>query len=82
MDRIRSFLWAQQPAFVPSDTDPIDTEENEALMGGQDEDEQLDEMAASVAEAPFSWIYYSIFLLLGVAMLWAWYVKYFDTYNC
>jgi equilibrative nucleoside transporter 1/2/3 len=25
-------------------------------------------------EEPFSWFEYSIFLLLGVAMLWAWYV--------
>jgi equilibrative nucleoside transporter 1/2/3 len=24
------------------------------------------------AEAPFSWLEYSIFLILGVAMLWAW----------
>lgn len=26
------------------------------------------------SEVPFSWVEYSIFVLLGVAMLWAWYV--------
>ena len=25
-------------------------------------------------EEPFSWVEYSIFLMLGIAMLWAWYV--------
>jgi len=28
-------------------------------------------------EGPFSWFEYSIFLLLGIAMLWAWYVVQF-----
>jgi equilibrative nucleoside transporter 1/2/3 len=27
---------------------------------------------AGVEEVPFSWLEYSIFTLLGVAMLWAW----------
>jgi equilibrative nucleoside transporter 1/2/3 len=26
----------------------------------------------TVGEAPFSWVEYVIFLLLGIAMLWAW----------
>jgi solute carrier family 29 (equilibrative nucleoside transporter), member 1/2/3 len=26
----------------------------------------------------FSWIDYSIFFLLGIAMLWAWYVAYYS----
>lgn len=28
----------------------------------------------TTSESPFSWVEYSIFLLLGIAMLWAWYV--------
>jgi len=27
-------------------------------------------------EVPFTWIDYSIFLLIGIAMLWAWSVNY------
>lgn len=31
-------------------------------------------------EVPFSWLEYGIFALLGVAMLWAWYVVLQDTH--
>lgn len=27
-------------------------------------------------ESPFSWLEYGIFVVLGIAMLWAWYVAY------
>ena len=30
------------------------------------------ELAPESTETPFSWTAYSVFLLLGVAMLWAW----------
>ena len=62
MDRIRNALkpkQAYEPLLAQDDRDDDD--------GTEYEDE------GSVAEEfPFSWIEYSIFLLLGVAMLWAW----------
>ena len=39
---------------------------------GDNDDETL---ASTHEDAPFSWLEYSVFLLLGVAMLWAWYVS-------
>ena len=33
-----------------------------------------------LADVPYTWIDYSIFLLIGIAMLWAWYVTYLPTY--
>lgn len=34
------------------------------------------EVSAEQLTAPFSWVEYAIFLLLGVAMLWAWLVSF------
>ena len=34
-----------------------------------------------LGEEPFSWFEYSIFVLLGIAMLWAWYGTTFSSYN-
>ncbi|KAI9823044.1 MAG: hypothetical protein M1832_002698 [Thelocarpon impressellum] len=59
MDRIRS-VFRRRPAQVTY----------EPLEGGSEraDGEPIDEED----EEPFSWVEYSIFLLLGVAMLWAW----------
>lgn len=38
----------------------------------EDESVQDDSEAETVVEATFSWVEYAIFLLLGIAMLWAW----------
>jgi solute carrier family 29 (equilibrative nucleoside transporter), member 1/2/3 len=60
MDRIRS-LFAK-PA-----------EEHEYAPVGEDTEEGDDETLTSLQEGvPFSWLEYMVFLLLGVAMLWAW----------
>lgn len=37
-------------------------------------DDQEPEQDKADEGEPFSWFEYSIFLLLGIAMLWAWYV--------
>ncbi|KAJ4304335.1 hypothetical protein N0V88_001948 [Collariella sp. IMI 366227] len=59
MDRIRAF-------FAPAKASP---EEYEPLT---DDDSVTLEGSIHEAEASFSWIEYSIFALIGVAMLWAW----------
>lgn len=65
----------------PSSTEPeYEPVENDELLGGTDgAGNTQDEINSSEEEArsnslkkPFSWHNYSVFLLLGVAMLWAW----------
>lgn len=65
MERIRK-MFGQAPAasaeYEPlHDPNEPTTLEGSAVLEGQD-------------ELPFSWIEYSVFGLLGMAMLWAWYV--------
>jgi equilibrative nucleoside transporter 1/2/3 len=60
MDRIRSL-------FVK----PAEEQEYEPV--GDDTEDGDDETLTSLHEGvPFSWLEYMVFLLLGVAMLWAW----------
>ena len=62
MDRIRSIF--AKPA-----------EDQEYTPVGDEPEDGDDETLTSIREGvPFSWLEYSVFLLLGVAMLWAWYV--------
>lgn len=49
---------------VPEDTDQDDQTIQDESEGGEIE-----------LESPFSWVEYAIFLLLGIAMLWAWYMS-------
>lgn len=60
MDRLRS-LFRPRPDYEPLQND---TE--------RDDDNEHDYVDVSADESPFSWVEYSIFLLLGIAMLWAW----------
>lgn len=62
MDRIKAF-------FAPP---KANVEEYEPLA-----DDDSGTLEGSIYEegTPFSWIEYSIFALIGVAMLWAWYVS-------
>ena len=61
MDRVRAFF---APAKASADEyEPLADDDSATLEGSVYED-----------SAPFSWIEYSIFALIGVAMLWAWYV--------
>lgn len=64
MDRVRRLLQHDQPY--------------EPLEGGSETPDgaRIDE---EEDKEPFSWTDYSIFLLLGVAMLWAWYVSHTQT---
>jgi solute carrier family 29 (equilibrative nucleoside transporter), member 1/2/3 len=58
MDRIRRF-FERKPAYEPLANDTRDSSDNEPPRRMKNDD--------------FSWLEYTIFLLLGVAMLWAWY---------
>lgn len=61
MNRIKQF-FEPSPAYTPIETDHDD----------EDDDGESSQTIHESAESPFSWLEYSIFLLLGVAMLWAW----------
>jgi hypothetical protein len=60
MNRVKRIFQAE-PAYEPI----------------QDDHREADDVSESVERqndtSTFSWIEYSIFLLLGIAMLWAWY---------
>jgi equilibrative nucleoside transporter 1/2/3 len=62
IDRIRALF-----------TKPDASQEYEPLHDDGDEDVRRPVLLLpDTGEEPFSWLEYSIFLLLGVAMLWAW----------
>ena len=64
MDRIRN-AFKTKTVYAPVNGEARD--EDTESYNGSDEGYTPD-------EKNFSWIEYSIFMLLGVAMLWAWYV--------
>lgn len=61
MDRIRQ-LFEPPTAYAPVQTTSADRED----------DDESSQTLEENHEPPFSWIEYYIFLLLGIAMLWAW----------
>lgn len=72
MDRLRRLLG--QPSVRAQEYEPIadDGPPDSPGLGGGDRRGSYDEHTEEAV--PFSWLEYSIFALLGVAMLWAWYV--------
>jgi len=69
MDRIWRRI-APRAAYEPLEDEEVNVNARE----GRDALVTADEEAPRQKIAPFSWMAYSVFLLLGVAMLWAWYV--------
>ncbi|CAN8096285.1 unnamed protein product [Discula destructiva] len=75
MDRIRSILSSRTAA---KDTRDVDPDEYEPLRTSSDDVVEAPETAGGEGEAykavevPFSWFEYTIFALVGMAMLWAW----------
>ena len=67
MEPIRNLFAsrATEHAYAPVDADGRDDDGSESA--GASEDTQ-----GLVEDKPFSWIEYTIFLILGIAMLWAW----------
>lgn len=47
---------------------------DEAQVDELDDDVSVSNSEPRQSTSNFSWLEYSIFLLLGIAMLWAWYV--------
>lgn len=68
MDRLRRSM--RQHSLVGSSYQPISPDQDD------DQDTTINQ---NRAETPFSWIDYGVFLLLGISMLWAWYVAITDT---
>ena len=62
MDRVKSMFKSQSLSYEP-------------IQDDRDADDQYSQEGSDPGEeeTPFSWLEYCIFLLLGVAMLWAWY---------
>ena len=69
MDKLRDLLRAKMPSYKPVEDQDDLGQDHDPLMGG------LEESTITIQEPrPFYWPYYAVFALLGVAMLWAWYV--------
>ena len=66
MDRLRK-MFTREPAYQP-----LESGDNRASDDAYSDD-GFDE-GVTVEQDEFSWIEYSVFLLLGMAMLWAWFV--------
>lgn len=65
---LSSRLFASRPAYEPVEN------ENDELLADPDREEDVQD-TPQLDEAPrkqFSWRDYSVFLLLGITMLWAW----------
>ncbi|OBT52480.1 hypothetical protein VE04_07475 [Pseudogymnoascus sp. 24MN13] len=66
IERLRATLRSQK----------VRGDEYEQLVGREDEEGGADDItlqeALALEEKPFSWVEYTVFLILGVAMLWAW----------
>ncbi|ROW17778.1 hypothetical protein VPNG_00888 [Cytospora leucostoma] len=68
MDRLKGILTGRNGN---KDGHDANSDEYEPLRTSGD-DVRDEEAAADEGETPFSWFEYSIFVLIGVAMLWAW----------
>lgn len=66
MDRARKALRRQEAAR-DSEYEPLTATDEPTHLADSTILEPQEEL-------PFSWVEYSIFILLGIAMLWAWYV--------
>jgi equilibrative nucleoside transporter 1/2/3 len=55
---------------------PVNGEEYQQLVVQDDEEVGCGDItlqeALALEETPFSWVEYVVFLILGIAMLWAW----------
>lgn len=61
MERIRSLF-----------TKPVDDGQEYTPLGRDTEDSDEATLTSVQEQEPFSWLEYTVFLLLGIAMLWAW----------
>jgi hypothetical protein len=76
MERIRN-LGQRKQSYEPLDNDSGFSESESRPLTLADEDEEGHDLHSGHDEdveegAEFSWVTYAVFLLLGMAMLWAW----------
>lgn len=76
MDRLKGILAGRNGNKADRDVNP---DEYAPLRNSSDDVGDEDEMAdegevLETNETPFSWFEYTIFVFIGVAMLWAWLV--------
>lgn len=72
MDKVRSFF---KKTDEEQDYAEIDTDTDQDFNDIDDDDEYVARPILVIPEPhvePFSWFEYSIFVLLGISMLWAW----------
>ena len=67
MNRIRKAIGGGKPDY--EQMQDSHARESESLLSEQETDADAGEPGD---EKPFSWTEYAVFLLLGIAMLWAW----------
>lgn len=78
LGRVRNYFAksdAEDYNRIESDNEGYDDEVRRPILvvpDDQYEDEEQLEVEEEPEGEPFSWFEYSIFLLLGVVMLWAW----------
>jgi equilibrative nucleoside transporter 1/2/3 len=87
IDKVRALFRKSdvEQTYEPLGSDSLTTDEDvrrpvicvpDSPHGLEAEQDKTDE------GEPFSWLEYSIFLLLGIAMLWAWYVALLVKMSC
>lgn len=78
MDKLRRLVQDQRQRPTNPEYEPLNDADEQRRRRRDGEEEEAEEEEQDVGgdggEAEFSWLVYSIFLILGVAMLWAWYV--------
>lgn len=74
MDRLKGMLYRRGDTKDDRDADPDEYAPLRDAGDGDSENGYIsdDGELLDAAEVPFSWLEYSIFAMVGVAMLWAW----------
>lgn len=77
MDRLRAIFTGRSGAkdardANPDEYEPLRTSGDDVLEAAASPEVEGEGEAYEAAEVPFSWFEYTIFALVGVAMLWAW----------
>lgn len=75
MDRLRAIFTGRSGTkdsrdANPDEYEPLRTSGDDVLEAGTSP--EVEDETYEAAEVPFSWFEYTIFALVGVAMLWAW----------
>lgn len=77
MDRLRAIFTGRSGTkdardANPDEYEPLRTSGDDVLEAEAATSPEVGDETYETAEVPFSWFEYTIFALVGVAMLWAW----------